>query len=275
MLADVRAFAAPRGADIVLTEYPRHAFELATRAIRDGCELVVAVGGDGTMNEIASALTGSPTILGLIPCGSGDGLALHLGLSRRAPQALQLLVTGRPRLIDTGEVNGRPFFNAMGLGFEAEIARRFAGFRRRGLPGYFRAGVPLFFSHRAETLTVEHDGGRATIAAFSLAVQNSSQLGNNAVTAPDASVDDGLFDVVALPPVGLIGALGLMTRLGLRTFGRAPGVTRLRSARLVIERPAPGAIHTDGEPHEAAARLEITLRPRSLRVLAPPPIKDR
>ncbi|MBI4624398.1 MAG: diacylglycerol kinase family lipid kinase [Verrucomicrobia bacterium] len=269
MLAEVRAFAAPRGAGIVLTERPRHAFELATHAVADGCDLVVAVGGDGTMNEIACALTGTNAILGFVPCGSGDGLALHLGLSRRAPQALQILADGRPRLIDTGEVNGLPFFNAMGLGFEAEIARRFAGFARRGLPGYFRAGLPLFFSHRAEPLTVHHDGGRTTLAAFSLAVQNSPQLGNNAITAPDASVDDGMFDLVAIPPVGFFGALGLVTRLAFGSFGRATGITRRRSARFVIERAAPGTIHTDGEPRDAAARLEINVRPRSLRVLAP------
>ncbi len=270
VLAAVRAFAAQRGDGIVLTERPRHAFELATRAVAEGCELVVAVGGDGTMNEIAAALTGTNAILGFVPCGSGDGLALHLGLSRHAPRALRILAEGRPRLIDTGEVNGLPFFNAMGLGFEAIIARRFASFARRGLAGYFRAGVPLFFSHHGETLILHHDGGRTRLVAFSLSVQNSAQLGNNAISAPGASVDDGRFDLVAIPPVGLFGALGLVSRLALGSFGRARSITRLQSARFVIERAAPGPIHTDGEPHEADARLEIIVRPRSLRVLTPP-----
>jgi diacylglycerol kinase family enzyme len=104
---------------VVLTTAPRHAAELAARAAADGCELVVSVGGDGTMNEIASVLMDRGVILGLVPCGSGDGLALSLGLSRTIPRALQVFLTGRPRSIDTAVVNDRPFFDAVGLGYDA------------------------------------------------------------------------------------------------------------------------------------------------------------
>lgn len=269
ILHDVRVFAARHDAGIAFTARPRHAGELATQALADGCELVVAVGGDGTMNEIATVLTGTPATLGFVPCGSGDGLALHLGISRHVPRALQLLEEGRSRPIDTGEINGLPFFSATGLGFEAEVAQRFAHFHRRGLPGYLRAGLRLFFSHRPETLLLEHDGERGPVEVFTLAVQNCNQLGNNVLSAPEAAVDDGQFDLVAVPPVNFLRALCLAARLFTGSFERAPGITRRRSARFAIERPAPGLIHTDGELHHAAARLEITVRPRSLRVLAP------
>ena len=120
-------------------------------------------------------------------------------------------------------------------------------------------------------LAVQHHGSRTALMVWSLAVQNSEQLGNHLVTAPGAMVDDGLLDLVATPPVGLFGALLLVGRMAAGTFGRAPGVTRLRSARFVIERAAPGFIHLDGEPCHATARLEIAILPRSLRVMAPAP----
>ena len=270
-LPAVQAFATAHLAEVVRTAGPRHAAELAARAIADGCELVVSVGGDGTMNEIAAVLMDRGVMLGLVPCGSGDGLALSLGIPRAVPRALQVLLTGRPRSIDTAQVNGRPFFNAVGLGYEADIAQRFAGFRSRGLLGYVRAGVPLFFTRRQEPVTVHHDRGRATLTIWSLAVQNSEQLGNNLITAPGARVDDGRLDLVATAPVSLLGAVGLAARIATDTIDRARGITWLRSAHFVIERRTAGLIHTDGEPREADARLEISVRPRSLRVMVPTP----
>lgn len=267
----MRAFAGAHLAEVVLTEHAHHATELARRAVDDGCQLVVAVGGDGTMNEIATALTATGATLGLVPCGSGDGLALSLGIPRTVSRALQVLLTGQSRLIDTAQVNRQPFFNAMGLGFEAEIAHRFAAFKRRGLWGYARAGLQSFLARRAEPVIVQHDRGRASLTIWSLAVQNSAQLGNDLVSAPDARVDDGKLDLVATAPVGFFGALGLVGRMATGTFGDANGVTWLRSARYVIERGSPGFIHLDGEPREGDARLEITVRPHSLRVMVPTP----
>ena len=121
-------------ADVVLTERPRHATELARRAVADGCGLVIAIGGDGTLNEVAAGLVGMPAVFGLVPCGSGNGLGRHLGIPGPGKGAFRLLLEGRVREIDTGVVNGIPFFNAMGFGFDAEIADRFNHLARRGLP---------------------------------------------------------------------------------------------------------------------------------------------
>lgn len=255
--------------EVVETERPRHATDLAAAAVADGCTLVVAIGGDGTMNEVATALTGTPVIFGLIPCGSGNGLGRHLGIPGPGEEAFRTLLHGRPRAIDTGRVNGFAFFNAMGLGFEAEIAVRFARLERRGLAGYVRVGIPAFFRHTPEVCTIHVGPDRLTREVLTLAVMNSDQYGNDAVVAPGARVDDGRFDLVAVPPVGLLRAGALLGRLATRTFDRAAGVTRAQADRLVIKRPKPGWIHTDGEPRATTARLEVSLRPRSLRVMVP------
>jgi diacylglycerol kinase (ATP) len=254
---------------VVTTQRPRHATELAAQAVAEGCTLVVAIGGDGTMNEVATALVGTPAVFGLIPCGSGNGLGRHLGIHRAGQGAFRTLLEGRPRAIDTGLVNGFAFFNAMGLGFEADIAVRFSRLTNRGLAGYFRVGVPAFFSHHPEAVTVRHPGGTAELQAFTLAVLNSDQYGNDARVAPGAKMDDGRFDLVSLPRVGLLGACGMLYRLGTDTFDQVKAATRLRGAEFVIERAKPGWIHTDGEPRATTARLEISLKPHSLRIMVP------
>ncbi|MDI1334874.1 MAG: diacylglycerol kinase family protein [Lacunisphaera sp.] len=254
---------------VVSTERPRHATELAAQAVAEGCTLVVAIGGDGTMNEVATALVGTPAVFGLIPCGSGNGLGRHLGIHKAGHGAFRTLLEGRPRAIDTGLVNGFAFFNAMGLGFEADIAVRFSRLTRRGLAGYFRVGVPSFFSHEPEIITVRQPGGTTELKAFTLAVMNSDQYGNDARVAPGAKMDDGRFNLISMPQVGFLGACGMLYRLGTDTFDQVKAVTRLDGAEFVIERSKPGWIHTDGEPRATTAKLEITLKPHSLRIMVP------
>jgi YegS/Rv2252/BmrU family lipid kinase len=269
----LRAFVAQRArdADLAITEGPGHATELARDAVHAGARVVVAIGGDGTMNEVAQALVGTPTALALVPCGSGNGLALHLGLPRGALAALELATgaTGRIAAIDTGVADGRPFFNAMGLGLDAEIARRFNGLARRGLPAYARVAFATLRELRAERCTL-HDGGHVqTLDTLLVAVANSDQYGNHARIAPGARVDDGLLDLTVVRPTGLFGAAGVAWRLFAGRIGRSPHVVRRRAASFTIERAAAGIIHTDGEPHRAGTRIEVRVRPQSLRIVVP------
>jgi YegS/Rv2252/BmrU family lipid kinase len=268
-LARVQAFAANAGAGIVLTTHPRHASELAARALDEGCELIVAVGGDGTLNEVAASLVGTAATFGLIPCGSGNGLGRHLGIHGHVRHSLEVLRTGQPRLIDTGLADGHPFFTAAGLGFEAEVSARFNRLTERGFFRYLTTSAPLWREHQPETYWIEYDGQRVSAPAFTVAVANSDQYGNHALIAPGARVDDGLLDLTVIPPVTTLQALPLLVRLFNGSIGRSPGVLRLQAARFVVERPAPGLIHTDGETHSAGPRVEFTVRPGSLRVLAP------
>ena len=257
-------------ARVVATERPRHATDLARQAVDEGCTLVVAIGGDGTMNEVASALVDTPAHFGLIPCGSGNGLGRHLGIRKPGHGAFRTLLGSNFLAIDTGLVNGSAFINAMGFGFEADIAVRFSKLTRRGLTGYFRVGLPSFLSHHPETVTVRHAEKAVQLQAFTLAVMNSDQYGNDARIAPGAKMDDGRFELVSVPRVGFFGACGMLYRLGTDSFDQVKAVTRISGNQFTIERAKPGWIHTDGEPRAVGSRLEISLKPKSLRIMVPP-----
>jgi len=267
----LRAFIARRGLDatVVFTEAPRHATELARTAIDDGCSVVVAVGGDGTVNEVAPALVGTPATLGLLPLGSGNGLARDLGVPLRTADALEVLLHGRPRMIDVGCANDRPFFCAMGAGFDADLVERFNRCQRRGLATYVRLGALLWWRQRPERFVVQAGDTRLELTALLVAVANAAQFGNNARIAPGARVDDGLLDLVAVPPATVRNALPLVWRLFTGTLDRHPQVRRLRGPHFTIERAQPGLFHTDGEIGPPAARIEISVRPAALRVLVP------
>lgn len=269
----IRRFAGSHAldADVKVTEGPRHATDLARAAVQAGCELVVAVGGDGTMNEVAQALTNTPAALALVPCGSGNGLALHLGLPRSLPAALRLVsgVAGRVAAIDTGLVDERPFFNAMGLGFDAEVSRRFNGLTRRGLPAYIRATLGVVRSMRGERCTITAGERRETLDALLVTVANSDQYGNHARIAPGAHVDDGLLDLVAIRPTNLFGLAAMAPALFLGNIDQSRHVLRIRGAGFTIERSGPGIVHTDGETHAAGAVVNVRVNPRSLRILVP------
>lgn len=268
-LPAVREFAARHAADVVLTERPRHASSLAAQALAEGCDLIVAVGGDGTMNEIATVLTASSATLGLVPCGSGNGLGRHLGIHGPIPRALTILTAGRPRLIDTGLADGKPFFTAAGLGFEAEIARRFNALTRRGFARYLTTSFAAWRHWQPEEFTITAPDSRTVVRAFTLAVANASQYGNNARIAPAAAIDDGLLNLCAVPPVTIWNALPLAARLFSGAITGARGVISLAAHRFVVERATAGPLHTDGEIHAAGTRVEFVVRPRSLRVMAP------
>ena len=258
-------------ADVVSTEGPGHATILARAAVREGCRRVVAVGGDGTMNEVAQSLIGAPASLALVPCGSGNGLALHLGIPTAPLQALALLADPQSRdvAIDTGSANGHPFFNVMGLGLDAEISRSFNRLTRRGLAAYIATGYSTFRRHQPETCIIHGGGRRESLPLSLLAVANSDQYGNRAYIAPGASVDDGMLDLVAIGPVGFASALPLLVRLFLGTIDQSPRVRKLRDRRFLIERSQRGLIHTDGETHAVGAMIEVGVWPRSLRITVP------
>jgi diacylglycerol kinase (ATP) len=258
-------------ADLVATEGPGHATVLAREAVQAGCTRIVAVGGDGTMNEVAQALLHTPAALALVPCGSGNGLALHLGLPLAPLAALELVaaIGGRIAAVDTGSVNGHPFFNAMGLGLDADVSRRFNHLTTRGLPAYARTALTAFAERRSEHCIVTNGGRREALEILLIAVANSDQYGNRAFIAPGARVDDGQLDLVAIRPVGLFGAMKIGARLFLGNIDRSPSVRRLRGTRFTIERPAPGLVHTDGETHETGTTVEVVVHPRSLRIVVP------
>lgn len=269
VLDPVRDFAVREGAELRLTERPGHAGDLAREAVEAGCGLVVAVGGDGTVNEVAAALTGTHTVLGIVPAGSGNGLGRTLGLHLPPAAALAVLEHGRPRRIDTGLADGRPFFNVAGLGLEAELADRFNRAARRGLAGYLRVAAASLDLLRPARFTVTVGAERRELTAATIAVANGPQYGNNAWIAPRALLDDGRLDLTAVPRLTLLNAPSLITALFRGTLAARRDVFMAAGERIIVERAAPGPLHTDGEVHLAGARIEFTVRPSSLSVLTP------
>jgi YegS/Rv2252/BmrU family lipid kinase len=269
----IRDFIAERSLDagLSVTEGPGHARELARAAAVTGAETVVAVGGDGTMNEVAHGLLGSDTALALVPCGSGNGLALHLGIPRAARAALELAAGGRGRVaaLDSGEADGHPFFNAMGVGIDAEVSARFNRLTRRGLASYVRAALACWREHRPLRCVVETAGRRHSFEALLVAVANSDQYGNHARIAPGARTDDGRLDLVVVRGAGLLRTGALVPRLFLGTLDRSPLVWRATGGEFIIERAEAGPLHTDGETREAGRSIRVAVRRRSLRMVVP------
>ena len=258
-------------ATVVPTERPLHATELACRALDEGCDTVVAIGGDGTMNEVAAALVGTRASLGLIPCGSGNGLGRHLGIPGPGKGAFRALLSGNLRVIDTGVADGHPFFNAMGLGFDAEISHRFNTLTKRGLPAYVRTTLGALSEYQPLEYTIHAGAHQLRTPAFLLTVANSDQYGNDCYIAPGARVDDGQLDLTVIRRLTAFNALPLAVRLFTKKISGSGDVVRLRAPQFVIERPGPGLLHTDGEVRHAGARIEIAVRPASLRILVPGP----
>lgn len=258
-------------ADVVLTTGPGHATALAQEAASNQFDRVAAIGGDGTMNEVARALVGTSTALALVPRGSGNGLARHLRIPLHPRRAALLAASSAASIVpmDSGVADGKPFFNAMGCGFDADISRRFSELPHRGALSYAQASWGAFLARSPQTFTVRTPHRAEKIEALMVTVANSEQYGNGARIAPGARVDDRELDLVAVRPVNLLRAGLLGVRMFTGTLDGAPDVVRLKGARFIIERAAPGLIHTDGEPHAAAAAVVVEVRPLSLRVVVP------
>jgi YegS/Rv2252/BmrU family lipid kinase len=256
---------------VLLTERPNHARDLARQAVAGGCATVVAWGGDGTINEVASQLAGTIAALGIVRAGSGNGLARELGIPASPDAALDIALAGRERRLDVGEIEGRPFLNVAGVGFDAAMAAAFngLGWDRRGPIRYTVRVLQAVFDFRATRYQVEVDGYRIEADALLVAIANLRQYGANAVIAPRAQPDDGLLDVVVVEDRGFLGKLGLAPRVFDRTIDKAAGVTTLRGTRVTIAAAEPLAFHVDGEPRQAGPSVSARIRPAALGVKVP------
>jgi YegS/Rv2252/BmrU family lipid kinase len=249
--------------EIVASERKEDLDTIVAEAQRKGFDAVIAVGGDGTVHEVAKRLIGSDLALGIVPTGSGNGFAHHHRIPTHIPAAVRILPTAKRVTIDTGEVNGMPFIGVMGVGYAAHIAHRFAELPKRGLRSYVRAALSAFRAYVPEEYEI--DGRRHR--AFLIEIANTAHWGNNFRIAPNASVFDGELDVVIVDPISFFDAPLFGTRLRLGTIHRSRRVKTQRAKEIVIA----GAtqMHLDGEPLDATSELRITVRPRSLHVLVP------
>jgi YegS/Rv2252/BmrU family lipid kinase len=267
--ARIRAVPAGAACELVACEEKAHLDAIIASAVAEGFDAVCAVGGDGTVHEIARRLIGTSLALAIIPAGSGNGFARHLGIPLDLAGALHTSSTGRITTIDTASVNGMPFVGLMGIGFDATVAARFAASEVRGLRTYVREGLFAFkaFVHQEYAITI--DGETTREPAFVITVANSSQYGNNARIAPLASLQDGLLDIVTIANASLLAAPMLLVRLFAGNLQQSRGVKMRQASRVVIERATEGEAHLDGEPVVLPARLDVQIVPMSLRVIVP------
>jgi YegS/Rv2252/BmrU family lipid kinase len=258
---------------VTLTDHAGHARELAQAAAREGYELALAAGGDGTANEVASGLLGSQTAFGVVPVGSGNGLARTLRIPRDPWRALALLETGVRRRMDVGVANGRPFLNVAGAGLDAEVG---AEFQARGLKGGRRGILPYVLialsralRHRPTHWTLDAAGQRLCQRAVIVAFVNGREYGGAAVIAPGARLDDGLLDIVVIDETPYLEMFLNAPRLWVGLIEGFRRYRRIAAAEATLTAEAPFIHHRDGEPEAAAAALTVTVRPRVLEVLVP------
>lgn len=252
---------------IHFTERAGHASELARRAVGRGAEVVVAIGGDGTVNETARSLVDTRTALGVVPMGSGNGLARHVQIPLEIGRALAVIREGHVEEVDYGTVNGHIFFCTAGIGFDAEVSRRFAEVGKRGGFTYVQNVIDLLAGYKPSTYTLYGDDGRVREKAFLIAIGNAAQYGNNAYITPRASIQDGMMDVTLVRPFNLIDAPQMAVQLFSRNIDENSHILSLRSARFRIIMPRPNVVHVDGEPVEMDAVLDVQTHCAGLRVL--------
>lgn len=251
--------------EFIFTEGVGHARQIAGE--NNDKEIIVAVGGDGTINEIASTLEGSGKWMGIIPCGSGNGLARAMGIPLRDIDAVSRLNNLNSTLIDSGTLNNRKFFNMAGVGFDAHISKRFAEHTGRGVSGYFQTAFREISSYQSQNYVLQIDGKSYDRNAFMISIANSSQYGNNAHISPFASVKDGLLDVCIIRPFPLYLFPVMGYRMFSKTTHKSKFVEIIKGREIRILRESSGAVHVDGEPQLMEAELNISIKPLSLSVL--------
>lgn len=254
------------GYKIAYTEYASHAEILAREATE---RIIVAVGGDGTVNEVARGIVGTDKVLGIIPCGSGDGLALHLGLSRRYKQALNTILAGNVQKIDSGVINDKPFFSVCGIGFDATVSERFAKSGKRGLMNYINIGLKTWNEYTPEKYKVEIDGECFEIEASIITIGNSNQWGNNAKITPLADICDGLLDMTAVDRFNAIEMPALAAMLMTGKLAKNDLVHCYRGRHIKIYRATTGPAHADGDWFSAGKEIDIKILPHSINVIIP------
>ena len=257
------------------TEYAGHAEVIAREAAEKGTDIVVAVGGDGTVNEVARALIHTNTALGIIPCGSGNGLARHLQLPIDPEGAINMINAGVIKALDYGIMNRQPFFCTCGMGFDAFVSMKFANSGKRGLISYIENTLKETLTYKPDTYTLQFDDKEVKQKAFVIACANASQYGNNAFIAPAASMSDGLMDITVLEPFTPIEAPQLALQLFNGTLTTNSRVKTFKARKVIITRNGNDPVHVDGDPLTTEKHIEVEIRPKGINMVVNPSAPPR
>jgi diacylglycerol kinase (ATP) len=254
---------------IYFTQYAGHATELAKRLAESNFSIIVASGGDGTVNEVGKGLVGSDIPLGILPCGSGNGLARFLKIPMRLKDAIAVLNEFNVIRIDYGLINDYPFFCTCGVGFDAHIGNRFAKSTKRGFFTYVKETITAFFYYKPKKYRIKIDGERVKTRAFLITVANAGQYGNDAYIAPQANISDGFLDLCILRPFPKHKAFHMGLRLFNRTMDQCSYIKVKKGQIITIKRKKEGEVHIDGEPAIMGKKLKIRIIDKGLTVIVP------
>lgn len=255
--------------NIVYTEYAGHATELALEAAESGVDVVVAVGGDGTINEVARSVVQTSAALGIIPCGSGNGLARHLQIPLNVKRDIDIINACNISNLDYGKINDKPFFCTCGVGFDAFVSKKFAEGGKRGFLSYIENTLREGVRYKSEKYTIEFDDHSEKHEAFLIACANASQYGNNAYIAPLASMEDGLMDVIIMEPFYTIESALVLVQMFTKSLHKNSHVKVFKSSKIKITRPTEGAVHCDGDPFVMGKDITVEVFKGKFRVVTP------
>ena len=258
---------------IAETQYAGHATILAQEAVKEGVDIVIAVGGDGTVNEVGRALINSNTALGILPCGSGNGLARHLDLPMNLKKCVDIINSYDVKKLDYGIINEHPFFCTCGMGFDAFISMKFAEAGKRGPITYMQKILEEGLSYKPETYEIEDEDGTHRYKAFLVSAANASQYGNNAYIAPQASMSDGLLDIIIMEPFDIIDAPQVAIELFNKTLDKNLKIKTFRTKHIHIHRKKEGVIHFDGDPITSGVDVDISIVPKGINIIVNPKSK--
>ncbi|AIM39284.1 diacylglycerol kinase [Sphingobacterium sp. ML3W] len=249
------------------TSYANHAYEIGLRAVKEKYDAVIAVGGDGTINELGSALAESGIPLGIVPEGSGNGLALYLGIPLNETAAIRRINRFEFVEVDCGTINDRKFFNIAGLGFDASVSENFANENIRGPLGYLKSAINVLSKYKPSDYKLWIDGKEYERKAFMISVANSPQYGNNAYIAPQASVNDGILDVCIVHQFPLYILPKMLFHLFNKSADQSDYVEIIPGKNIRIEAVENSIVHIDGEPVDLGDCLDIGIIPKALKVI--------
>ncbi|MBL7892008.1 MAG: diacylglycerol kinase family lipid kinase [Bacteroidia bacterium] len=253
--------------ELIFWERPEQKDEIIKRVRENNYEIVVAAGGDGTINQVAQAVIGTNSRLAIIPLGSGNGLARHLGIPLDTRAAVELIGSGREIKIDGSTVNGTHFFCTSGIGFDALIGKLFAESKTRGFFTYLKLIVYNFIRYKPEQYCLIVDGTAIKTTAFLITFANASQYGNNAFIAPQADISDGYIDIVILKPFRFWQAPFIALKMFKRTLHLSGYVDVYKGKNISVSRSSAGPVHFDGEPAEMGTTLDYKIMQDLIKVI--------
>jgi diacylglycerol kinase (ATP) len=254
--------------DYFFTEGPKQATELAKQAVKEKIDVVIAVGGDGTLNECANGVVGSKTALGVIPCGSGNGFAFHFKMNKQIAKAIEQLNTCSIKTIDSCTANGHPFFNVSGTGFDAHIAHLFSTLQIRGFLNYVKLVLKECILFKSRKYNIEIDGKELEFDAFMVSWANASQFGNNATISPLGKEDDGQFEICVLKKLPKILIPVMLYKLFTNSIHHSKYM-EIISCKEAVVHCQNGQSHLDGEPIDLGQKINLNLLPKSIHIFAP------